>query len=44
MENDNKNTSSGKLIDCPSCKGTGTTNGDSCRKCNGTGKVNLLLC
>lgn len=43
MEKENKKLSSGKLIDCPSCKGSGSFNGDTCGKCNGTGKVNLLL-
>ena len=43
MNENNKNQSSGQLIDCPNCKGTGKANGDKCTKCDGTGKVNLLL-
>jgi RecJ-like exonuclease len=43
MEEDNKKSSSGKLINCPNCKGSGSVNGDTCSKCDGTGKVNLLL-
>ena len=43
MKEDNKNPSSGQLIDCSKCKGSGYRNGDICIKCHGTGKVNLLL-
>ena len=43
MEENNKKQSSGKLIDCPKCNGSGNINGDVCTKCNGTGKINLLL-
>ena len=43
MKEDNKNPSSGQLIDCPKCKGSGSINDGVCTKCDGTGKVNLLL-
>lgn len=43
MKEDNKNQSTGQLIDCPVCKGSGKTNGDVCYKCKGTGSINLLL-
>lgn len=43
MKEKDKTPSSGQLIDCSRCKGSGKTNGDDCIKCKGTGKVNLLL-